>query len=33
MSKAPIYQIITNPAKQIDEGEWGIEPTAFRLSF
>jgi hypothetical protein len=33
MSKTPIYQIINNPAEQIDEGEWGIEPTAFRLSF
>jgi len=33
MSETPIYQFINNPAAQVDEGEWDIEPTAFRLSF
>ena len=33
MSETPSYQVVRNPARLIDGGEWNVEPTVFRLSF
>jgi hypothetical protein len=33
ISDTPVYQVITNPAKNLETGNWLIEPTSFRVSF
>ncbi|SDW15214.1 protein of unknown function [Sulfitobacter pontiacus] len=33
MSNSPSYQLISDPAKYIEEKQWGIKPTAFKVTF
>lgn len=33
LSDRPVYQVISNPARNLESGNWSMEPTSFRVSF